>query len=777
MAEKGSIASSLTLDGEKEYKQALNDAYRTLRVLRSELKAETAELGRNATQQDKARTKTASLQKQIEEQKKIVETLKKALEDSRKEYADNQEVQDKWEEKLNKAREALARMQNDLEDTTDNLKDFSDGMKDVSEESGQAATAVVSLNDSLKSIGTLVSGIGSGIAGVFSATASTMEDMVDKMMELMGKAYAAAGEWKEIQTIWGGDLESIEQVFRGAGLQGVSTGDITSGIQKLVSNVHAGNKETMAAFKAMGIEEHDYESHWDMYVDVMQRLADMASYDKQGADKLARMIFGDKTGSGQTNVLDNWNDMMSKYDQDIKKTGLHLFADEIEELDSVAHKIEEVRGLWNELQTTLGAKLSVILDMGTLTDDVLDILRTVAQIFTNKDETKKVELTSTLSDQITKLIEDISKAVGNLATELKGIGTTLSGSDNSVVSFLGRLIEGFGSVLDWMAQNGDKIVAALDVLLPWMMANLVLEKTTGKGTGEWIDTITQTGFDIAQLGLLKRLVGGGAKGADATTVTATATTVGTWLASKFPFLAGAANGATGFLSGFGNSLGPIGDWFTHNTGLGRTLSGQQTWEDLGEDIQQYGEEVKDNANSFFDDWGGVLREIFGGPGEEAPEAEFNEEDLTKGQREAAEAYWEKLKESPEGFTSYEDWKAFHDAFEGAEAAFMYLDELIEQAMNNPEWRGQGNLLDEDPGKYYDDDEDLYIEEIVEEVRHVDGLLKNWLADHYKGGQATETEVKMEVKSEVTCPVYLDGSYLTSYVSSAIAQEFGRFLGV
>ena len=98
-------------------------------------------------------------------------------------------------------------------------------------------------------------------------------------------------------------------------------------------------------------------------------------------------------------------------------------------------------------------------------------------------------------------------------------------------------------------------------------------------------------------------------------------------------------------------------------------------------------------------------------------------------------------------------------------------------MQNPDWRGPGNLLDGNAGEYYDDDEDLYIEEIVEEVRHVDGLLKNWLADQYKGGQTTETEVKMEVKSEVTCPVYLDGSYLTSYVSSAIAQEFGRFLGV
>ena len=94
-ANDGTIASRLQLDGEKEYKQALNDAYRSLRVLRSELKAETAELGRNASEQDKARTKIASLQKQIAEQQKVVKTLEKALADSKREYADNQEVQDK----------------------------------------------------------------------------------------------------------------------------------------------------------------------------------------------------------------------------------------------------------------------------------------------------------------------------------------------------------------------------------------------------------------------------------------------------------------------------------------------------------------------------------------------------------------------------------------------------------------------------------------------------------------------------------------------------------
>ena len=78
MANDGPIASKLQLDGEQQYKKALNDAYRSLKVLRSELKAETAEMGRNATAQDKARAKMASLQKQIAQQEKIVKTLEKA---------------------------------------------------------------------------------------------------------------------------------------------------------------------------------------------------------------------------------------------------------------------------------------------------------------------------------------------------------------------------------------------------------------------------------------------------------------------------------------------------------------------------------------------------------------------------------------------------------------------------------------------------------------------------------------------------------------------------
>ena len=74
-----SIKQRIELTGEKEYNQALAEARRNLKTLRSELKAETAELGANATAQQKNEVKLKSLQKQIKEQEKVVKTYTDAL--------------------------------------------------------------------------------------------------------------------------------------------------------------------------------------------------------------------------------------------------------------------------------------------------------------------------------------------------------------------------------------------------------------------------------------------------------------------------------------------------------------------------------------------------------------------------------------------------------------------------------------------------------------------------------------------------------------------------
>lgn len=533
MANEGTIASKLQLDGEKQYKQALNDAYRSLRVLRSELKAETAELGRNATQQDKARTKMASLQKQIKEQEKIVKTLEKALEDSKKEYADNQEVQDKWAEKLNKARAALAEMQNQLGTCTDDLEQFAGGMKDVTNSSGQAMTTVVSFNDAMKSIGSIASGVGQSLSGIFSATVDTMKDMVDEMFSLMSLAWSAAGDWKQIQTIWGGDLESIEKVYTAMGLQGIDASQVTSGIQKFITNVHNGNKDTMAALEQLHLSEDQFSSHWDFFVAAMDKASMFKGNDRYN---LMTALFGDKKGAGMTDMLDNWREAMDRYQQDVEETGLHLHSDEIEELDKVSHKITEIQKLWDTIKTNIGAKLSDILNMDQLSEDTLEILRDIGAIL-NSDGEQRAELTLKLNDDIQKLLEDIEAAMENLGGFLKELGGDLSKSENPVIRFIGQLIESTGKILDWLGENGDTIIEWLNRLLPLMAANKVSEAMTGKTPAEWGSELLKLGIDISILTKLGKVFGEGAGAAIGSTASTFGSAIGTAITKAVPALA------------------------------------------------------------------------------------------------------------------------------------------------------------------------------------------------------------------------------------------------
>lgn len=514
----GTIKSKLQLEGEQQYKQALNDAYRSLRVLRSELKAETAELGRNATEQDKARAKSQSLQKQIAEQEKIVRTLEQALKDSKVEYAENQEVQDKWEEKLNKAREALANMKNQMGDAQDALRGLVDSMRDAGSGSQEAADAVVSLNDCLSSIGDVVKGVGNSLSGIFTASVDTMKDMVSEMYSLMGEAWAAAGEWNQIQSMWGGNLEDIENVFLGAQLQGVEAGDITSGIQKMITNVHSGNKETMAALKELGLSEDRFSSHWDFYKAVMEELS---WREGNNQDQLTTAIFGEKSGSGQRDVVKNWKGMMEKYGTDVEGTGLKLYEDELQALDEVSHKIQEVQGLWDILKMNVGAKLSDILNMDQLSEDTLNILRDLGALL-NADGDAKVDVVASLDAHITQLIEDISATMENLGGWLQELGGDLKSSDNPIVSFIGQLIDETGKIFDWIGDHGKEIARMLEVVLKAVIVNKGLEATTGKGLGGWFDTALQTGLSLVQIRMLGSALGGAAKAGIAAEATGSA---------------------------------------------------------------------------------------------------------------------------------------------------------------------------------------------------------------------------------------------------------------
>ena len=535
MASDGTIASKLQLDGEQQYKKALNDAYRSLRVLRSELKAETAELGRNASEQDKARAKMASLQKQIQQQQQIVKTLEKALADSKKEYADNAEVQDKWEEKLNKARATLADMQNALGDCEEGLSKFNDSMKETADSSGEAMQTVVSFNDAMKSIGNIAGTIGGALSGIFENTVDTMRDMVEEMFNLMSLAWSAASDWKDIQAVWGGSLGDIEKVYKGMELQGIGADTVTGAMQKLTANIHKGGDDVTAAMKELGFTESQFSSHFDMFKAIMDELSNHTRSDTERYN-LASALFGEKKGSDVLLMLDKWKTGMNQFTQDFEETGLALSSPEIEALELVSQKIQEVQTIWDGIKTNIGAKLSEILNMDQLSEDTLEILRDIGSILNSEGE-NRAELVLKLSDDVEALINDITSAMGNLSEFLKELGGDLQKSDNPLVRFIGQLIEGLGGILDWLSVHGSEITGFLEKALPWILQNKILEATTGEGFGGWAKTLLDLGIDVATLTMLGKALGGGAATALSEAGAGIGATIGAGILKAVPGLA------------------------------------------------------------------------------------------------------------------------------------------------------------------------------------------------------------------------------------------------
>lgn len=740
----GTIASRLQLEGEQEYKRALNDAYRSLRVLRSELKAETAELGRNASEQDKARKKAESLKKQIAEQEKVVKTLEQALKDSKEEFADNQEVQDKWEEKLNKARETLAKMKNDLEGATDGLKGLGSEMKRVSSDTTGAIQTVTTLKDNLTAIKDVATGIGGAIAGGFTNSLSMVESFVDKTLELMTKAWTAAGDWKQIQGMFGGSVEEIQRIYTGMQLQGVDTGSVTSGIQKLAANVHSGNKEAMAALKTLKIDATQYKSQWDLYVAVMDAIAGNKSPKTQ--DNLSRALFGEGQGAKQNDVLGNWVDAKEKYQADVGGTGLELSAPQIDALDEVSHKIEEIKTLWERIKMNVGAKLSEILNMDQLGTDGLELLRDTAAIFSGTGDRK--ELILKFSEDLDKFVKDVQEGMEDLSKFLDELGGDLAESDTPLVAFIGRLIQALGKFVDFLEKNGDTILAWLERMMPVIAVNKISEATTGKGLGEWGDSLLNW---IMSWKLISAAKGGGGAGGGGTV--ATGGGGGGWLAK--------AMGPTAAFLGtlFENALTEQG-----NDDLTQDKNGQ--WR-VGQTGKVYEEPTGGQVLLTVPE--GYEKPKGSEPYEETEDVDLSDDAVLKlndYQRELAEDYWDAIRQGDiDQLGTLMD--LMNEAFGDDPAQLDLLQSLVE-SLTDAEFFDMEDL----PDGWFADTKNA-----IEGLKAPDGWYANIQAymTNLLKNQADEAKQRSQQKIviQVTANSYLDGALIASNVSENIASGFSR----
>lgn len=195
MTVKREIRTTLALDGENEYKKALSEAQRGLRVLGSELKLASAEFETNGDKQAFLTAKSQTLRSEIAQQEEIVKSLEGAVKDAGEKYGETAKATDDYQIKLNSAKATLEKMRRELDATDREAQDLG--------------------RDSVRVGRQLEDGIGDGADQAKESLESMAAQMKQSLEEIKSSSFvtAAGSAWNMAQGVYQG-LSELEESSR-----------------------------------------------------------------------------------------------------------------------------------------------------------------------------------------------------------------------------------------------------------------------------------------------------------------------------------------------------------------------------------------------------------------------------------------------------------------------------------------------------------------------------------------------------------------------------------
>lgn len=546
------IKQRIVLDGEKQYSQALKDANRNLRTLRSELKAESAELGKNASEQEKARVKTENLKKQIAEQEKIVQTLQAALGEVREKYADNADEVSKWEIKVNNARAALANMQNQLASTNGAVAQSGDAMKKAAGSAEEGVMATKSFADSISSLADVGNSVSGAIEGIFTNMLQTVRGAIGELWGEMMDLASRSNDWEDLATTWNTTTTNIQQWYHAVR----SAHNDFSTMNQAVARIAVADPKKLAEYAMVSAE--NYTDQWELATAVMDSLASM-DYDSRL--KATAEIFGDRRVEGISDLLNDWEGIKANLDDfNPEEGGVGMTEEQMSTMSELAETVDHIRETWDAFKSSFmaGAFGKLGLDLAGSAQGMLDALIDFMNADSEEEREKAIQdLEKNMTDFFTRLGE----AIGRAAEALGKVGGELQGSDNSYVKAIGDALVALSNVLNWFLEDGniDTVIAALETLAAFWI--------TGKG----LSMAGKIASVVADIQTIQAFRGIGSAGAGSAAAGAAAGETGSLTAGLSGSLASALSSCVIGVSILGIAaavLGAIGWHIQHKDELG-----------------------------------------------------------------------------------------------------------------------------------------------------------------------------------------------------------------
>ena len=544
------------------FTSGIKEGQQILKGLNAEMKSAEAEFKATGNAEQMMASKSKTLTSQMNVQKGVIDQANKAL----KEMTDAG---------IKPADKEYQKMYATLMQAQAGFYEAQAGLNALSASSLEASSSADKLSTSVQGIGKKIS-LDQVISGI---------DRITSGMEAAAKNALQLGErlWDNIMESaqWGDDIatqammaqmsvEKYQKVVNVAATNGeTSTSSMIKSWKKVKMNLTSDTDDVTSAFKELNIATKKWGEAGQSgpalvardYMDVWWEIGDALLNVKDAAkqERLAQTLLGR-----------SWQESLPMFlmgreayekalnDQDV------LTEEQVNSLATLNDTVTGVNQKFDTLKNTLIAEIAP-----TLTDvagSIGDLLHEINDYLKTEDGQK--------------LLKDMGDAIGKL---FEGLGQM---NAQDVVNGFKNVFDKVVNGLEWLANNGDKVISVIEGLgIAW----------AGLKVSEGALTI------VKLVSGLKDLLGiGGAA--------ASGGTLGTTLGSALTAAVGKAAGVLGNTA-LQNALPGVYDWFTNSTHVGRWITGT-------EKPQEYFDQVKKNAETFQQDWqNNVIYKFFKNNGE------------------------------------------------------------------------------------------------------------------------------------------------------------------
>ncbi len=448
------INAKFVLEGEREYREALNEINAGLKVNYAQMGLVNAQYAAAGQSQDALRAKSEALANTILSQRDKVALLAAKLKDSVDKTGEGSKASMNYQTALLKAQTTLQKMESQQEAYTQALKDSSSSMTSLSDViNGAMDTLGISVPPALQGVIDKLDGVsasGAALIGILGASATALA-------KLTVNTAAAADDLLTLSSTSGMSTDTLQEFAYMADLVDTSVDTVTGSLTKLIRNMNTarnGTGDAATAFAQLGVRFTDARGQLrdsnEVFLEVIDKLGRVRNETERDAYSMS--LFG-RSARDLNPLIEAGSDRLRELAEQAHDVGYVMDSNTLQSFGALQDELDEMSKQSEALKNSLALALLPILTslFQTISSIPVPVLKTL------------IILTTTITTLVllVKTVMEVSTAVKGVQTLFNPANTAMLKTTAIVLGVVAALIA-LGVIIAVLSGQSSQLTSAMD---------------------------------------------------------------------------------------------------------------------------------------------------------------------------------------------------------------------------------------------------------------------------------------------------------------------------